>query len=70
MNVSNIPHIVTACCILQNIICEMFGDWVHNAWLDDTGDVLDQPSTTSTGDRAESDAKEIRNTLVQYYNDN
>ena len=69
MNVSNIPHVVTACCILHNI-CEMFGDRVHDAWLDDTGDVLDQPLTTSTGDRAESDAKEIRNILVQYFNDN
>ena len=69
MNVSNIPYVVTACCILHNI-CEIFGDRVHDAWLDDTGDVLDQPLTTSTGDRAESDAKEIRNTLVQYFNDN
>ena len=48
----------------------MFGDRVHDAWLDDTGDVLDQLPTTSARDRAENDAKEIRNTLVQYYNDN
>ena len=69
MNISNTPHIVTACCILHNI-CEMFGDQVHDAWLDDANDVTDQPLTISTGDRAETDAKEIRNTLVQYYNQN
>jgi len=64
MNISNTPHIVTACCILHNI-CEMFGDRVHDA-----NDVADQPLTISTGDRVETDVKEIRNTLVQYYNQN
>ena len=69
MNVSNIPHVVAACCILHNV-CEMFGDHIHDTWLDDACDMTDQPLPISTRDRAESDAKEIRNTLVLYYNEN
>lgn len=69
MNVSNVPNVVAACCILHNVY-EMFGDRIHDTWLDDACDATDQPLPISTRDRAESDAKEIRNTLVQYYNEN
>jgi len=44
--------------------------FVHDAWLDDASEVTDQPLMISKGDRAENDAKEIRSTLVQYYNQN
>jgi len=69
MNVSNVPHIVTACCVLHNI-CEIFGDAIPDGWVDATSnDSLEQPSTiASPGERPENDAKTVRQILVDYYN--
>lgn len=70
MNVSNVPHIVTACCILHNV-CELFGDEIPDGWMNElSADLLEQPSTISPGatERPESDAKVVRDVLVNYYN--
>jgi len=52
MNVSNVPHVVTACCILHNI-SETLGDEIlMDGWMDESSnDLLEQPSTiTSPGE--------------------
>ena len=68
MKVSNVPHVVMACCILHNI-CEIFGDEIPDGWINESpADMLEQPSTTSPGERPESDAKTVRDVLVNYYN--
>ena len=61
--ISNVPHVIMACCILHNI-CEVHGEAINKVWLDDVHS--DQPtSATITG--TSSAAEDIRNTLVQYY---
>ena len=70
MNGSNVPHIVTACCILHNV-CELFGDEIPDGWMNElSADLLEQPSTISPGarERPDSDAKVVRDVLVNYYN--
>ena len=63
MSISNVPHVIMACCILHNI-CEVHGEAFNEVWLDDVHS--DQPtSATTTG--TSSAAEDIRNTLVQYY---
>ena len=44
MNVENVPHIVSACCILHNV-CEIHGDTFNEAWIADIDDTLEQPAT-------------------------
>ena len=43
MDVINIPHVVTACCVLHNI-CEMFNDSMPESWFN-TETEMDQPPT-------------------------
>ena len=67
MRIDNVPHIVTACCILHNM-CEIHGDAFNELWLEQAGnDTYSQPATQSIRGSGSSTAKEIRNALVQYY---
>ena len=43
INVINVPHIVTACCMLHSI-CEMINDLISESWLHTDMD-MDQPPT-------------------------
>ena len=66
MNVTNVPHVVTSCCILHNI-CEMFNDLIPEPWFSTT--VEDQPPTVVTREDTtyETDRTIILDTLVNYY---
>ena len=67
MNVRNVPHVVTACCVLHNI-CEMFNDSIPELWFHADMDI-DQPPTAVTREDTtdETNATTIRNTLINYY---
>ena len=65
MDINNVPRVVLACCILNNI-CEIHGDTVLISWLDDTSE--NQPTSTppSASTARNAQASIIRDTLVQY----
>ena len=68
MDVTNVPHVVTACCILHNI-CEIFNDSIPESWLSSVEEETDQPPTAITREDTtyETDGTIIRDTLVNYY---
>lgn len=66
MNIDNIPHVITACCILHNM-CEVHGDSFNDLWLEDV-DMSTQPEASpSGGSNVCHTAKAIRDALVKYY---
>ena len=58
MDVSHVPYVVTACCILHNI-CEIHGDTFVESWLERTQ--LDEP-TSNASQATTMQAKDIRDT--------
>jgi hypothetical protein len=64
MDISRVPQVITACCILHNI-CEVHGDAFAETWLE--GPDLMQPNPVTAPQAACSQAKQIRDILVQYY---
>lgn len=65
MNLSNIPTVVAACCILHNV-CEVHGERFNDQWLESLSE-LPQPPTTSHRDAGTDAPKEIRNTLAHHF---
>ena len=63
MSISNVRNVTMACCILHNV-CEVHGEVFNKVWLDDVHS--DHP-TSATTTITSSEAKDIRNTLGQYY---
>ena len=64
MDVFHVPYVVTACCILHNI-CDIHGDTFVESWLERTQ--LDEP-TSNASQATTMQAKDIRDTLVDYFN--
>ena len=64
MSIENIPNVVTAACILQNVR-EIHGESFNEAWLHEIqGSELQQPNLRdSNGDRP----KRVRDALVSYF---
>ena len=68
MEVSHVPQIVTACCILHNI-CEIHGNRFVDSWMDATTR-LEQPTSTATPIVTSSQSKDIRDLLMQHLANN
>ena len=70
MAVLNVPHIIQTCCILHNM-CKINGDSCAESWLDNLRqNNLQQPVLSGGSSMMPSGrAKQIRETLVQYYNE-
>ena len=65
VNIINGPHIVTACCVLNNI-CKMFNDSIPESWLHT--DMDQHPTVVSREDTTdETSATIICDTLFDYY---
>ena len=64
MGIDNVPHIITACCILHNM-CEVHGDSFIELWLEDV-DMSTQPEVSHSSGY-DTSAKTIRDVLVKYY---
>ena len=59
MNIDNVSHVVTACCILHNMT-EVHGDSFNELWME-AADMYSQPTHSYAGDmNASSSAKAIR----------
>ena len=64
MNICNVPNVVATCCILHNI-CESRGETFIEGWSEEARQ--EDPTSASTSAASSSQAKDIRETLVQYY---
>ena len=68
MHVSNIPHIVTAACILHNI-CEIHHEHFNDTWMQ-SGEVdYVQPETVAR-DTPTGPPQNVRNALMEYFQHN
>ena len=69
MDVTSVPKVVTACCILHNV-CEIHGDMFDDDWLEEShSSELEEPSAP-TVDNEEDDAQYIRQAFVDYLDNN
>ena len=64
MDISHVPQVVTACCILHNM-CEVHGDAFNDTWFEDSQ--LDQPHSPTPSTLPTSQARAVRDFLVQYF---
>ena len=64
MDISHVPQVVTACCILHNM-CEVHGDAFNDTWFEDSQ--LDQPHSPTPSTLPTSQARAVRDSLVQYF---
>ncbi|XP_003389375.1 PREDICTED: protein ANTAGONIST OF LIKE HETEROCHROMATIN PROTEIN 1-like [Amphimedon queenslandica] len=65
MMIDNVPYVVSACCILHNV-CEVHGEAFIESWMQGV-DTSNQPTTSQSRTVLNNNAKEIRNTLVDYF---
>ena len=68
MNIDNIPHVITAACVLHNI-CEVHHEHFNDAWLQTEGEYAEPDAVAST-DTPTGLPQDIRNALVQYFQNN
>lgn len=66
MNIDNVPHIIAACCVLHNI-CEVHGESFDSTWAMEDENNLPQPVAPATADGIQNHAKQIRDALLQYF---
>ena len=72
MNIDNIPHAITAACILHNI-CEIHGESFNDdAWLREIQPDSSFPQPFSTASDGNSDGnssrpKQVRDALMHYF---
>ena len=67
-NVSFLPTLITACCVLHNL-CEVHGDSFNDDWLPEED--RDEPATSQTATAVQAPsagAVAIRNALCDYFN--
>ena len=64
MDISHVPKVVTTCCILHNL-CEVHGDLFNDRWMEESQ--LEQPPSPATSSLPTSQARAVRDTLVQYF---
>jgi len=65
MNVDNIPHVITAACILHNI-WEVHGEHFNGTWLQNMDSDYDQPETVDR-DTATGPPQNVRISLIEYF---
>ena len=65
MDISHIPHVILACCILHNI-CEVHGDSFVPTWMDNLSLDNQPPAIPYSGATQNDPANLIRDKLVQY----
>ena len=68
MNIDNIPHVITAACVLHNM-CEVHHEQFNDAWLQTEGDYT-QPDAATSRDTPTGLPQDIRNALMQYFQNN
>lgn len=69
MVVTNVPKVVTACCILDNI-CEIHGNMFDDDWLEEShSSELEEPSAPIV-DNQEDDAQDVRQAFADYIETN
>ena len=67
--VTNVPKVVTACCILHNI-CEIHGNMFDDDWLEGShSSELEEPSAPIV-DNQEDDAQDVRQAFADYIESN
>ena len=69
MNIDNIPHVITAACVLHNI-CEVHHEHFNDAWLQIGEGEYTQPAAVASRDTPTGIPQDIRNALVQYFQNN
>ena len=62
MNIDNIPHVITAACVLHNI-CEVHHEHFNDAWLQTEGEYA-EPDAVASRDTPTGLPQDIRNALV------
>ena len=71
MNIDNVPHIISACCVLHNV-CEVHQDSFNDEWLQELGTQLAQPDSGTTSSHvcssSLSQGNEVRDILIDYFN--
>ena len=65
MDISNIPTVIAAACILHNI-CEVHGETFNDSWIQDV-DNFPQPPTSTLATRTEGRPKNIRDAWVHFF---
>ena len=68
MNIDNIPHVITAACVIHNI-CKVYHEQFNDAWLQTEGE-YDQPDAVTSTDIPTGLPQDIRNALIQYFQNN
>jgi len=66
MNLDNIPHVITTACILHNI-CETHGEHFNDTWMEDESD---QPEVITRDTTTTGPPQQVRNALVDYFQNN
>ena len=69
MNISNIPHVIAAACVLHNI-CEVHHEHFNDAWIQTVESEYDQPETAISRDTPTGPPQNVRNALVEYFQHN
>lgn len=69
MNIDNIPHVITAVCVLHNI-CEIHHEHFNDVWLQIGEGEYSQPDAAASRDAPTGLPQDIRNALVQYFQNN
>ena len=65
MNIENIPHVITAACILHNI-CKVHDEHFNDTWLQNLDGDYDQPETVARN-TATGPPQNVRNALIEYF---
>ena len=68
MNINNIPQVITAPCVLHNI-CEVHHEHFNDVWSQTEGE-YSQPDAITSRDTPTELPQDIKNALMQYFQDN
>ena len=65
MDITNVPYIIAACCVLNNI-CKIHGEAFNEEWLQDD---LDQPNDHELDNATSSSTcgRDVCKTLLEYF---
>ena len=69
MSIENIPTVITAACILHNT-CKIQGESLNDSWLREiqANPTFPQPPSSNARDNNSTRLKEIRDSLMYYFN--
>lgn len=70
MDIDNVPHIISACCVLHNV-CEVHGDKFNDDWLLEVDTQMAQPDDQQSSSSAQSvrvsGGDQVREILIDYF---